>query len=64
MKYCTVLRLKDQKVLCMSKVSNTLLKERSKAMSKLLKVVFFMAFMQHCVQSNIIHVTHVRGVEK
>ena len=43
----------------MSKVSKTLLNKRSKAMSKVLKVVFA-AFMQHCIQSNV---THVRGVE-
>ena len=42
-----------------SKVSNTLLNKRSKAMSKVSKVVF-VVFMQHCIQSNV---THVGGVE-
>ena len=45
-----------------SKVSNTLLNKRSKAMSKVLKVVFA-AFTQHRIQSNVSHVTHVRGVK-
>ena len=46
----------------MPKASNTLLNKRSKAMSKVSKVVF-VAFMQHCIQSNVTHVTHVRGVK-
>ena len=32
----------------------------SKAMSKVLKVVF-VAFMQHCIQSNGTHASHVRS---
>ena len=31
-------------------------------MSEVSKVVF-VAFTQHCIQSNATHVTHVRGVE-
>ena len=42
------------------KVSNTLLNKTSKAMLKVSKMVF-VAFMQHCIQSNV---THVRGIEK
>ena len=44
------------------KVSNTLLNKRSKAMSKVLKVVF-VAFKQHCIKSKVNDVTHVRGVK-
>ena len=32
----------------------------SKAMPKVLKMVF-VAFMQHCIQSNGIHASHVRS---
>ena len=31
-------------------------------MSKMLKMVFA-AFMQHCIQSTVTHLTHVEGVE-
>ena len=31
-------------------------------MSKMFKMVFA-AFMQHCIQSTITHLTHVKGVE-
>ena len=44
------------------KVLNTLLNKNSKAMSKVLKVVF-VAFMQHCIQCNVSSATHVRGVK-
>ena len=43
-----------------SKVSNILLNKRSKAMLKVSKVVF-VAFMQHCIQSNVTHVGGVKG---
>ena len=44
----------------MSKVSNTLLNNRAKAMSKVLKVVFA-AFTQHCILSNVTHVGSVKS---
>ena len=47
------------KVSKVSQVSNTLLNKRSKAMSKVSKVVFA-AFMRHCTQSNV---TYVRDAE-
>ena len=36
--------------------------KRSKGMSEVLKVVF-VAFMQHCIQSNVTHVRGVKGVK-
>ena len=39
-------------MLKVSKVSNTLLNKRSKAMLKVSKVMF-VALMQHCIQSNV-----------
>ena len=38
------------------------LKQEIKTMSKMSKMVFA-AFMQHCIQSTVTHLTHVKGVE-
>ena len=36
--------------------------KRSKGMSEVSKVVF-VAFMQHCIQSNVTHIGGVKGVK-
>ena len=43
------------------RMSNTLLNKGSKAKSKVSKLVF-VAFMQHCIQSNVTHVIGAEGV--